>query len=863
MEIEFVADIKHISASLSDLNKRFADFSKQVGEPIEKTSQKINGLGGSFLKTGFIIQQSVYYVRAFTNALKGLIAESNAQEQALAALSNAMENTGRYSRAALQDLQDYAGALQKTTIYGDEQTLQAAAMLEAMTGLDNQGLKPLIKATMDLAAAKRMDLVSAADLVGKAIGSETNALSRFGISVEGAVNSQERLQSLLDSVNAKFKGQAEALAQTDAGKIIQMTNAVSDLKETIGDGIKIAFRPMAELLTAIAGSAESAGGTIRALTAHVVVAAAGIAALALKAKLGARALEMLKISSAGAIFTVRGLSTALKSLNAALGPVGWAIVGLTVAYETWMAIKSRNIRKTQEEIDKQKELKAEVDGLIQSYDVGQIEAEIEARRQRLAILEKEGRQMRSGDAQIRQLIISTGRLKTEDELLAAAEQKQVEGRQAEREALQRELALLEGRLNYLRQAGILSEQEIAAREELARIEAKAAGQEIAWLKAKIAGMGEYKNLTAAQKVEYQKLRQEIEALGQADELRRRSLEEIRNSIEYQTVVEKKSLAEARKTASDYYKSRIEEAREAGDVETELRYRKALEQVWADKAEENRAKKSRDVQKTILAERIAAVRGTTAAEVNERERLKLELRRINNEISEDEYQLAKARLEIQSDAAQEWAAIYKKAQDDITGIITGGGFGAAYETVLERVRQKLIAWAADTLGITQAWAVAQVAIEEWMAKAKETIQNWLIARKSAQVVKEQGLDAKEIASNTAVATSEMAVAGAKTVETHAKIPFPVNIAIIGASMAGLIALMSSFKSKGQAIVRAAEGALIDRPTLVLAGEAIARSGREMVLPLFRTVMGCSWYVSNVFRICHRYLSLPPFFKPSSL
>ena len=77
----------------------------------------------------------------------------------------------------------------------DENIIQAQAVIAAFTKEEDQ-IKALTAATIDFAAAKGVDLVTAADLVAKSFGSSTNALSRYGVQVEGAAGSTERLEQL-------------------------------------------------------------------------------------------------------------------------------------------------------------------------------------------------------------------------------------------------------------------------------------------------------------------------------------------------------------------------------------------------------------------------------------------------------------------------------------------------------------------------------------------------------------------------------------------------------------------------------------------------------------------------------------------
>ena len=169
-------------------------------------------------------------------------------QQALGFTSNALLNQ--------------ASALQKVSAFGDETIISAQAMLAAFVKDEDQ-LKKATQATLDLAAAKGMDLASAADLVGKTLGSSTNSLSRYGIEVEGVVGSTERLDSLTNDIADTFGGQAKAQAETLSGSIEQMKNAMGDTGEVIGEVLAPAIITTAKFLKS---AAEGARDFIRSLT---------------------------------------------------------------------------------------------------------------------------------------------------------------------------------------------------------------------------------------------------------------------------------------------------------------------------------------------------------------------------------------------------------------------------------------------------------------------------------------------------------------------------------------------------------------------------------------------------------------------
>ncbi len=149
------------------------------------------------------------------------------QEQAERTLSQAIGGTSTR-------LLEHASALQQKTSFGDEDIIQVQATLAQYTN-EEEKLKDLTAAVLDFATAKGMDLNSASELVGKSIGSSTNALSRYGITIQGAVGSQERFNSAMKGLTKEgIAGQAEAQTQTFNGRIQQAQNLFGDVAELIG-----------------------------------------------------------------------------------------------------------------------------------------------------------------------------------------------------------------------------------------------------------------------------------------------------------------------------------------------------------------------------------------------------------------------------------------------------------------------------------------------------------------------------------------------------------------------------------------------------------------------------------------------------
>jgi len=207
-------------------NKLIIDVKEKGAKKAERNINKLSGSLSSLAGKVGGAAAAYFAGRGLINAIKGSIDAYGKQELAEKKLEAAIGKTS-------QSLLSYAKALQKQTMFGDEATLEAMAMLGAFTD-NEQEIKELTKATLDLAAAKGFDLVAAADLVGKSFGSTTNALTRYGIEVTGAVGSTERLKTLTENTADLFGGQAVAQTDTMTGSITQMKNALGDTAESFG-----------------------------------------------------------------------------------------------------------------------------------------------------------------------------------------------------------------------------------------------------------------------------------------------------------------------------------------------------------------------------------------------------------------------------------------------------------------------------------------------------------------------------------------------------------------------------------------------------------------------------------------------------
>ena len=194
---------------------------------MKKAQRSVKKFGTNMQRTGKNLSRNLTLpLTAFAAAsVKAFDTQIKAETKLLTALKGREDIQKRLIAQAKE--------LQTKTLFGDEETIAAQAMLATM-GLEEEAIMRLIPLVQDMATAKGMNLVQAADLVAKSVGSSTNALSRYGITITGAVGSQERLNTATEALNKAFGGQAEAVSKVGLGPLTQLKNILGDLSEDIG-----------------------------------------------------------------------------------------------------------------------------------------------------------------------------------------------------------------------------------------------------------------------------------------------------------------------------------------------------------------------------------------------------------------------------------------------------------------------------------------------------------------------------------------------------------------------------------------------------------------------------------------------------
>lgn len=162
---------------------------------------------------------------AITGALAFATKSALDEEIGINRLNVALRNTGTSYANLKDEIEAAIQATQRKTNYSDGEQREALAQLVSVTGTYTGALHQLQIAT-DLAAAKNMDLNTAAMLVGRAATGNTQLLSRYGIVVKEGATSTE----VLAMMQERFAG----AAQGAVNPLTQLKNELGDIAEDVG-----------------------------------------------------------------------------------------------------------------------------------------------------------------------------------------------------------------------------------------------------------------------------------------------------------------------------------------------------------------------------------------------------------------------------------------------------------------------------------------------------------------------------------------------------------------------------------------------------------------------------------------------------
>lgn len=238
---------KKVNNAAKDMNKgsKAANVLKtafnETGGAASSFANKMGSIatGGGAAAAG--LTAAVMAAKKFIGTLKEANEAYKVQEKAEKALAKAAENNPYLNRESVQRLKEYASELQNISNYGDEGTIDIMAQL-ASTGRTEAEIMKIMGAAADYAAAKHIDLKTAAETLNSTYSGMAGTMGRQIADIKDLTDEQLKNGEAIDLIASKYKGFAAEAA--DSG--IQAKNTFGDFMESLGKLANPAFEALGQ-----------------------------------------------------------------------------------------------------------------------------------------------------------------------------------------------------------------------------------------------------------------------------------------------------------------------------------------------------------------------------------------------------------------------------------------------------------------------------------------------------------------------------------------------------------------------------------------------------------------------------------------
>lgn len=207
---------------------------------------RMKKIGGGMMKAGAIATAvSVPIIAGIKKALDAYKVQNAAETKLTEIYKTRMGLSDKVAKSTIE----YAGALQKEGVVGDEVLLSGAQQLATFASTDKT-IKSLLPAMGNLLVQQKglngtqEDATNIANLMGKVLQGQTGALKRVGISFDENQekilkngNEEERAAMLAQVITDNVGNMNKAMLDTPEGKVKQLTNTMADMQEELGNAI--------------------------------------------------------------------------------------------------------------------------------------------------------------------------------------------------------------------------------------------------------------------------------------------------------------------------------------------------------------------------------------------------------------------------------------------------------------------------------------------------------------------------------------------------------------------------------------------------------------------------------------------------
>ena len=243
-----MADIRTLKLALLADTKQFIDGLDKADKETRTFSDKL----GSALKTGAVAfaalgaAAGVAAIKIGVDAVKAAIEDEKAQ----ISLAQTLKNVTKATDAQIKATEDYIDKTARATGVADDQLRPSLDRLVRSTQ-DVTKAQKLQQLALDIAAGTGKDLATVTEALGKAYDGNLGALKRIGVPLDENIVKTKDFDKAVIALSETFEGQADAAANTFAGRLARFKIAIDEAKESLGQALLPLLERFAKFATDI------------------------------------------------------------------------------------------------------------------------------------------------------------------------------------------------------------------------------------------------------------------------------------------------------------------------------------------------------------------------------------------------------------------------------------------------------------------------------------------------------------------------------------------------------------------------------------------------------------------------------------
>ena len=231
--IKITSDTKDAETGLDKVSKKINEFSKNNQQSlggVQRFNNAIKGAVKSFSSIGVAAGAAVGAIKKINDVVSETTNLYKEQIKAERQLETAAKNNPYLDETSVDQLKDFASAMQKVSNVGDEELIPMMAELAA-AGRTQDEIQSIMSAALDVSASGMMSLDSAVSALNKTFSGTAGQLGNQIAGLKDLTKEELAAGKAVDIVADKFKGMAAATVDTAA----QLKNMKGDFKEAIGE----------------------------------------------------------------------------------------------------------------------------------------------------------------------------------------------------------------------------------------------------------------------------------------------------------------------------------------------------------------------------------------------------------------------------------------------------------------------------------------------------------------------------------------------------------------------------------------------------------------------------------------------------